>query len=330
MWRSSLGNLKELPKLGDIVEARCQLRVWGKYGKVQIIVSALTAHEDEKGERQKQLEEWEKTCAEKGWFSADVKKSVEPVHTKISIVTSKTGAALQDCISVIQRRCPMAELWIHDAVVQGPSCPNSVRAGIEAASNDPSDVVIVCRGGGSKDDLFYWNHPDICKAIYECPKPVVSGVGHQIDVNLVDFASDLVCPTPSVAAEKTVLDYRNLLQDSRKKLHDVNADQRKEDMVFRINNCRRTISRFLKAVKGDVEENYRYKELERSNRMKGLDARLRILDPQNTLNRGYALVRSKKQRLCTSIKDVRRLRNIVVQFKDGFAELQVNNMTRKL
>ena len=324
MWKSKVSSLKEIPKLGDIVEVKCKLRIWGKYGKVQIIVDEMKLATDEKGERQKQLEEWTKLCNQNGWFEPSIKKCVLPEYNKISIVTSKTGAALQDCISVIKRRCPNAELWIHDAVVQGPQCPESVTAGINKARLDESDVIIVCRGGGSKDDLFYWNHPMICQAIFESDKPVVSGVGHQIDISLVDLAADINCPTPSVAAEKTVVNVRQKLDLYHQKLTDFDPIQRKEEISFRLSTCHQSLIRFLKNMVTKLDIHTQTKLDSVDNRLKGVDARLTILDPQNTLNRGYALIRSKTNRLCTSVIDVVRLRNLSIQLADGLVEVELS------
>lgn len=324
MWKSHVQHLKYNPKLGDVIEVKCKLRVWGKYGKVQIIVESMKLATDEKGERQKQLEEWTEMGNQQGWFEPSIKKSVSPTFKKISIVTSKTGAALQDCISVIKRRCPNAELWIHDAVVQGPQCPNTVALAIKKASEDPSDVVIVCRGGGSKDDLYYWNHPLISEAVYDCQKPVVSGVGHQIDVSLVDLAADINCPTPSVAAEKTVINERQTLDLCRQKLVDFDPIQRKEEIAFRLSTCHQSIMRFLTNLVKCLDD-YTSNRIDAvDNRLKGADARLMILDPQNTLNRGYTLVRSKTNRLCTRVNDVVKLRNLSIQFADGLVEVELS------
>lgn len=148
-----------------------------------------------------------------GLFDPAHKRPLPPMPRCIGIVTSKTGAALQDVIHVLSRRWPLAKLLLAPVSVQGLEAEGSIVAGIRALDHDPRpDLILVTRGGGSKEDLWVFNSERIARAAYACRKPVVSAVGHEIDYTILDYVADRRAPTPSAAAEICVPDQAELRQ----------------------------------------------------------------------------------------------------------------------
>ena len=129
------------------------------------------------------------------------------------MVTAKTGAALQDIIHILSRRYPLAELVLYPALVQGDLAPDSLVKAIGIAGRDRPDVLIVGRGGGSLEDLWAFNDERVARAVYDCPVPVISAVGHEVDYTICDLVADLRAPTPSAAAELCAPDISGLKEE---------------------------------------------------------------------------------------------------------------------
>jgi len=137
-----------------------------------------------------------------GLFAPEHKKKIPWLPRRIGIVTSPTGAAVQDILQILGRRAPNVPVLIYPALVQGDQAPAQIKAGLEAlATRDNIDLIILTRGGGSLEDLWGFNDEALAQAIYDCPVPVISAVGHETDFTIADFVADLRAPTPSAAAE---------------------------------------------------------------------------------------------------------------------------------
>ena len=159
------------------------------------------------GAAQMAFDALKKKLSAEGLFDADHKRPLPPMPQCIGLVTSKTGAALQDVIHIITRRWPMVKLLLAPVSVQGLEAEKSIVDGIRRLDADPRpDIILITRGGGSKEDLWVFNSERIARAAYACKKPVVSAVGHEIDTTILDYVADLRAPTPSAAAELCVPD----------------------------------------------------------------------------------------------------------------------------
>ena len=173
------------------------VRVYPPHGAYQIQVKEMTR--GGAGEKYLLVERWKKELAAEGWFAIERKRPLPSFPTRVGVVTSETGAVIHDIRTVIARRYPV-EIVISPTAVQGEDAHREIARAIERVAGRV-DVVIVARGGGSFEDLFPFNHPDVVRAIAACPVPVVSAVGHEVDVTLADLAADMRAPTPSAAAE---------------------------------------------------------------------------------------------------------------------------------
>ena len=217
IWRSDARRIGGEFRDGMDVLAFGSVAHYAPQGKYQFIILDLR-HAGE-GEKHLLVERWKAELSGEGHFSADRKQQLPRFPVRVGVVTSETGAVLQDIRNVIARRFP-CEIVLSATAVQGENAHHEIAAAL-ARIDGLTDVIIIGRGGGSFEDLFAFNHPDVVRAISGCRTPVVSAIGHEVDFTLADLAADVRAPTPSAAAELVVPDRGLLaetLHDSRKKL----------------------------------------------------------------------------------------------------------------
>lgn len=203
MFRSSAAGLKFQPEEGAMVIAMGSISVYEPSGQYQLYVRQLVP--DGVGEMYAALENLKAKLAAEGLFAEERKKQLPFLPAAIGVVTSRTGAAIHDILSVVKRRFPGMPVILYPAVVQGAEGAASVVAALEELQkNDMIDVVIIGRGGGAKEELFLFNDERIVRAVAACPLPVISAVGHDIDYTLCDLAADVRAATPTAAAEIAV------------------------------------------------------------------------------------------------------------------------------
>jgi exodeoxyribonuclease VII large subunit len=203
MFRSAVRYLKFKPEDGLHVVARGRLGIYEPKGEYQLVCEHLQPRG--LGALQLAFEQLKAKLQAEGLFAQSRKRPLPALPAKIGIVTSLDGAALRDIIKVLNRRHPTAHLVIRPARVQGDGAAAEVADAIRAIARVSGvDVVIVARGGGSVEDLWAFNEEPVARAMVHCPVPVISGVGHEVDFTIADFAADVRAPTPSAAAEMVV------------------------------------------------------------------------------------------------------------------------------
>jgi exodeoxyribonuclease VII large subunit len=194
-------NLKD----GDQMLAFGQVSLYEARGDFQLIVEQLEPAGE--GELRRRFEALKKQLHAEGLFAEDRKRPIPELPRRIGIVTSPTGAAVRDILTVLGRRFPAIPVIVYPTQVQGDYAAPQIVAAIElAAARAECDVLIVARGGGSLEDLWPFNEESVARAIADCPVPIVSAVGHEVDVTIADFVADMRAPTPSGAAEMVVPD----------------------------------------------------------------------------------------------------------------------------
>lgn len=199
MFRSRTALLKFLPKDGDRVELRAKVSLYENRGDYQLIVDAMKPAGE--GALLLAFQQLKERLAQAGLFDEQHKQAI-PVVRRIGVVTSPTGAAIHDILTVLRRRSPGIEVDLYPAAVQGREAAAQIVAAIERANRDNNvDVLIVGRGGGSLEDLWCFNEEAVAHAIYNSRIPVVSAVGHEVDFTIADFVADVRAATPSAAAE---------------------------------------------------------------------------------------------------------------------------------
>lgn len=205
MFRSDARRLGFRPEEGMRVVVRCRVTLYERDGAFQVYVSEMFP--DGIGAAQLAFEQLKAKLEQEGLFAREHKKPLPAFPRCIGLVTSKTGAALQDIRNVIGRRWPAVRLLLCPVSVQGFEAAQQVAAAIETLDKSGRvDEIIVARGGGSREDLWVFNAEIIARAAYRCKTPLISAIGHEIDFTILDFVADRRAPTPSAAAELVVPD----------------------------------------------------------------------------------------------------------------------------
>ncbi len=213
MWGRDVSRMRFRIEAGQRLRVRGRLGVYERDGKMQLY--ADFAEPAGLGAEAIALEQLKARLAAEGVFAAERKRPLPRFPRRIGVVTSKTGAAVHDIIRTVQRRLP-TPILIADAAVQGPTAPNQIVMGLAMVVRAGVDVVIVGRGGGSATDLTAFNHERVVRTIARCPVPVISAVGHEVDLSLADLAADARASTPTAAAELAVPDGAALADQLRK------------------------------------------------------------------------------------------------------------------
>lgn len=201
MFRGMNQRIRTLPKEGDQIRIRGKVTLYENRGDFQIIVEHLEPAG--LGALQQAFEELKRKLLSEGLFEQARKKPIPALPRHIGVVTSPTGAAIHDILTVLARRCPAIPVTLYPTAVQGKAATAEIaRAIASAQQHGVADVLIIGRGGGSLEDLWCFNEEAVARAIADCTIPTVSAVGHEVDVTIADFVADLRAPTPSAAAEK--------------------------------------------------------------------------------------------------------------------------------
>lgn len=311
MFRSDASRLAFQPEEGMRVVVRCRATLYERDGAFQVYVNAMFP--DGIGAAQLALEQLKRKLEQEGLFDLDRKKPLPPYPRCIGLVTSKTGAALQDIRNVVSRRWPAARLLLCPVSVQGFEAAQQVADAIRTLDQSGrADVIIVARGGGSREDLWVFNAESIARAAFRCRTPLISAIGHEIDVTILDFVADCRAPTPSAAAELAVPDRAQLLRRLAEDAETLRQQmaRRKADCTLQLaeaaallaaNGPRQRLEQNqarLRDAAGAVQSAAR-QCLARSRTELGHAAALAgSLDPYQVLARGYTMVERPAGRSC--------------------------------
>lgn len=354
MFASSASKVKFTPEDGMKILVTGRISVYEATGGYQIYVNEMM--EDGVGNLYVAFEQLKKKLASEGLFDEARKKRIPKIPERVGVITASTGAAIRDIISTINRRFPLTEVILLPSLVQGEGAKEDIVRQIKKAEDYNLDVLIVGRGGGSIEDLWAFNEEIVARAIFECPIPIISAVGHEIDFTIADFVADLRAPTPTGAAEiavpnKTdVINYINQLNlRSRKavgtilELKKKRLDNIKEHYI--LNNPLDLYSAKIQKLDYLTEslvKNYKViidKEKIKLNNIKTrplfsnplvildktkqkytlLLGKLDALSPLKTLERGYGIIKLNEKAV-TSIKDLKKDDLINIELKDGSKE----------
>lgn len=302
MWRSEVARLVFLPQDGDRVVAYGNVSVYAAGGRYQLYATALQSAGV--GELLAQLEDLKRTLAAEGLFDEERKHPLPAHPARIALVTSVTGAACQDMRRVLARRWPLAQVELVGTSVQGKGAPEEIVVALQAADQSQPDVILLGRGGGAVEDLWAFNTEGVVRAIAATATPLVTGIGHETDFTLADFAADLRAPTPSAAAEMATPDQRELRQEL-----DRQSQRLVDGLKSQIQSCHVTLLKLDGCLRGLSPRAHLQSARQRlfylsqqihsaacnSLRLRRRDV-LRLgrtlynLGPDTTLARGYAIV----------------------------------------
>jgi exodeoxyribonuclease VII large subunit len=283
MWRSDNQRLPGPPEEGEEVFVEARPTVWEERGEFRLTVRELLATA-EGGLWQLQLERARAALERDGLLDPARKRSLPPFPRRLAVVTSPDGAALRDILSVIGRRWPAAEVLVLPARVQGEGAEDELCTALERVNLlSDVDVVIVGRGGGSREDLWAFNTERVARAVAAVAAPTISAVGHETDVALTDLVADLRAPTPSAAAEAAVPD-RAMAEE----ILDSTARRIARTIAARLSVAEHRLARTADRLGAALDRLI----VQRRHRLDELAARLEGLSPLKVLARGYAVARS--------------------------------------
>lgn len=340
MFRDKARLLGFPPQNGMLVLAYGRATLYERDGAFQVYVEFMRPFGA--GAAQMAFDALKKKLEEEGLFAAEHKRPLPPVPRCIGIVTSKTGAALQDVCNVISRRWPLSKLLLAPVSVQGIEAEQSIVQGIRALDRDDrADLILVTRGGGSKEDLWVFNSERIARTAYACRKPVVSAVGHEIDYTILDYVADVRAPTPSAAAELCVPDKRQFLQEIYNLEQNIqkNIQSRLQMCYNRVNalGAGAALQAFHGSLEARAQQVDRYAAAAsgaaaaaaaaREQALRSAAALAASLDPYAVLARGYAMVRDGAGN-CRTVDTLRPGQNITLCGAAAQAVCTVQNVTK--
>ena len=336
MFRSSAESLRMRPADGLCVVLGGQVGLYAKDGQYQFYADSMRA--EGAGELYARFEALKQKLEAEGLFDAAKKRALPLLPRIVGVVTSPTGAAVRDIVRVATRRNPRVHVLLYPARVQGEGAPEEIVRGIHALAAFPGvDVLIVGRGGGSIEELWAFNEEPVARAIASCPVPVVSAVGHETDFTIADFVSDLRASTPSAAAEHVVQQVEDLscsLAAQRRRLSGalrqcmLLESARLERAAIRLENLHpaqnlRIEAQRLRSIRQRLLwQAGRCRQAEEA-RLVTFRERLRALNPQATLARGYAYVIAGGMPIL-SARSLKAGQLFSVQMQDGRVDATVD------
>ena len=352
MFRSNTLKAAIRPKDGDLVLADGYVDVYPQQGKYQLYVMNL--RKAGLGDEYIRLEALKRRLAAEGLFDPGRKRPVPLMPRKVAVVTSQSGAALHDILNVSGMRCPSIPIVLIPVAVQGTGAGREIADGIRRANEETdADVIIVARGGGTADDLWCFNDETVARAVAASRKPVVAGVGHEVDTTLCDLAADIRASTPSNAAEIVFPDRRELTgrvgllrsglvrafagelrraelrtKETAQRLYALSPEKRISSLISRTDLYRSRLVGVIRQYTANGKNELRITHTalsaamtsrltEAEHRTVRLRERLTAVNPTAVLNRGYAMVYDEGDRLITRAEEARREKEMTLRFADG-------------
>jgi len=317
-------------KNGDKVDCIGDVSIYVKEGKLQLYVKEMK--QAGLGELHIKFEELKKKYKELGYFDIKNKKEISEFPEKVAVITSKEGAALRDVISVFNRRTTLVNLLIYPVSVQGIYSKGEIVKAINYLNdNNMADLIILTRGGGSIEELWSFNEPEVVESVFFSDIPIISGVGHETDYTLVDFVSDLRAPTPSAAAEIAIKsneeiiqlldgykfslnrEIENLINESRLKLEKYSLEKlllKKKSVlkenIYLIDNINLKMNSLINKKIND-----------KKNEMDKLLINLNNNNPIEILKKGYSITEDENRSVIISSKDIKENQIIKTILIDG-------------
>ncbi len=329
MFAGNASKLRFKPENGMKILAFGTVSLFPRDGSFQLYINDMQP--DGIGALNIAFEQLKKKLEAEGLFRQELKKPLPRFPQKIGVVTSSTGAAVQDIFNVLKRRYPVAEVVLRPCQVQGEGAAEDIAKAIfEFNKLKCADVLIVGRGGGSIEDLWAFNEEIVARAVFASEIPVISAVGHETDYTICDFVADLRAPTPSAAAECAVPDIfelksnlvslkqhifaltRNRVNIERSKISSLEKSFALRDPVTNINEQRKELvylTEKLTSLTNSVLDSNKSK-------ISSLAGKLDALSPLNVISRGYALV-EKDNKPVTKVKDLKKDDVVSIKLSDG-------------
>ncbi|MDD6526756.1 MAG: exodeoxyribonuclease VII large subunit [Oscillospiraceae bacterium] len=336
MFRSAASRVRFEIENGMRVIIRGSVSVYERDGVYQLYVDDIAP--DGEGALNLAFEQLKKKLSQAGMFDESHKKPIPKFPEHVGVITSETGAALHDIISVLTRRYPLAQIVFEPVQVQGDAAAGQISQAIKKLDDEKScDVIIIGRGGGSIEDLWAFNEEIVANAVYYCNTPIISAVGHETDYTISDFVADLRAPTPSAAAELAVPDYREVLYSLDKTLDVLNDSINKiiADKLMRLMALDKTINALspIKTLQLYSKQSQLFSQRlshavnmifeKYNNEISRQALKLESYSPLNILSKGYSIACDKDGNTLESVRQVQPQDRIKLRVSDGLIECSV-------
>jgi len=338
LFRGDAMGLSYLPQEGDECLAFGDITIYEPRGEYQVRVRHLM--QDGLGNLRAQFEKLKNNLLKEGLFEESRKKTLPKLPTKIGVITSSTGAALQDFISILKRRKWGGELYLFHASVQGKDAPAAlIKAVNEAASFKEIELLVITRGGGSLEDLWAFNNEPLVRTLADCKIPTISAIGHQTDFVLTDFVADLRAETPSGAAEwisSQFLSYQEFIQEMTVRLkeapHSILSKYQDQLELLKLRLDRSSPitqiekhHQYLDEWENRLKTTLRHRTERISDKLQSLEHRLTNCSLQSSLQKGFSYFKNTDGKILSSSKMLRSGAMVQAIFKDGTKDLKVED-----
>jgi len=340
MFRGRNGQVGFMPQSGDLVEVAANIGFYVPRGDIQLTVQSM--RRAGMGGLYEAFLKLKAKLAKEGLFDLENKRPI-PTHPRsIGIITSPQAAALKDVLSTLARRAPHIPIVIYPTLVQGPDAPAGIISALKAAEKENAvDVILLVRGGGSIEDLWAFNDEQLAYAIAQSSIPIVSGVGHETDVTIADFVADLRAPTPTGAAELAAPRRDQMLQEldaimqallQRVSQRVEREAQTLDQLAFRLSHALPNPDRMREQISG-WQKRLNQAWLVRVENWKRdqnhFQSQLEMLNPQRTLERGYAVILSKEEQAMHAVRSPKELNTesvFEVRLAEGRVEVEFSKV----
>ena len=337
MFKGRNSLVKWIPKNGDLIEAQCKIGLYEQRGDYQLNISSL--QQAGLGRLFEEFNELKQKLDSEGLFNQEQKKLLPAYPNCIGVVTSPDAAVLRDVITTLKRRNKSLRIIIYPTPVQGKTAPQGIIDALRLANQrDEVDVLILCRGGGSIEDLWSFNDESVVREIYSSTLPIISAVGHQTDITISDFVADLRAPTPTAAAEIISNSYEELLGNLEYfKTNLSNIIQNKiEQLNQRIDFLEKGLvspiqkiasqNDLIQALTNRIQITMRLRLEKYQEQIKSYKQNLSHLNPNEILSRGYSIILNQNKRIINNASAMSVSDKIKIKFHKGDAEANITKI----
>lgn len=319
---------------GDAIELNGKISIYEARGEYQITVNQIRMLG--LGDLHAQFERMKQRLQAEGLFDSARKRRLPEMPRAIGIVSSLAAAALRDVVSTLKRRAPHIPLIVYPTPVQGAGSENQIAQAIElSGQRNEVDVLMICRGGGSIEDLWAFNEEIVVRAIAACPIPTVSGVGHETDFTLADFAADVRAPTPTAAAELVSPHHQEIIQKIKQlqqKNHQhlqqryQNHCQQLDWLAKQLRHPREQIQQQqqqLNQFQAALSHQIMWQIQQKNQQLQNQTVLLEALSPQHILQRGFAIVQNTRGKVVSASGSLKQGQKLHITFADGMRDVRV-------
>jgi len=337
MFKGKNSQVKWIPKNGDLIEAQCKIGLYEQRGDYQLNISSL--QQAGLGRLFEEFNKLKQKLDSEGLFNQEQKKSLPVYPNCIGVITSPDAAVLRDVITTLKRRNKSLRIIVYPTLVQGKTAPQGIIDALRLANQrDEVDVLILCRGGGSIEDLWSFNDESVVREIYSSTLPIISAVGHQTDITISDFVADLRAPTPTSAAEIISTSYEelfgnleyfktNLSNIIQNKIEQLNQriDFLEKGLVSPIqkiasqNDLIQALTNRMQITMSSRLEKYQ-------EQIKSYKQNLSHLNPNEILSRGYSIILNQNKKIINNVSAMSVSDKIKIKFHKGDAEANITKV----